>query len=341
MKSNIEDIKKLENILRTKPNIQIPEWKESLLYEKPKYSKDSIFYYRTVALLLFIFTLGLYFYQLQLLYKKIEKLQTITDTNKNAIGIVVYVKGDGYVLDQERNLKKIYVGTLVYSNYSLETKSNSIIELLLDKRIYIRIDSNTKIQLQNQNLTWKFIQEKGISYHDVKLLNKENYYLETPTTIARIRGTFLKIENQTNFTKIEVLKGNVEVYRKQIDEGQILSLVQEEILERNHSFLLSNKEKKLIKNEKNQNLIVIYNEMVKNKQLFFEELWEEIKKIPQTQNKEEIEQVYNKRIEIIHLKDGRTLEGVIASQIEQNLILHTTQGIIVVKIDEIKEIIYK
>lgn len=341
MKFNEEDIKKIEEILRTKPQIQIPEWREELLYEEIKYSITKISYYKIAALLISIFTIGImYYFHLLEVYKRIENTQLQIEKSKNGLGVVVYVKGNSFLYDQEQNTKKVYTGTLVYTNDTIETKNDAKLEILLDKRIYIRIDSDTKIQLKNQDLIWKIHQERGISYHDIKLNQKENYYIETPTTIAGIRGTFLKIENQAEFTNIEVLKGKVEVFRKS-QQGQIPNyLIQEEILEKNHSLFISNNEKKIIKNEKNQNLFVIYNEMVKNKEVFLNEVWEEIKKIPFTRNKNEIEQVYNKRVEIIKLRDGRILEGIIASQQKNNVILHTTEGIILVKLEDIKEIIF-
>jgi len=46
-------------------------------------------------------------------------------------------------------------------------------------------------------------------------------------------------------------------------------------------------------------------------------------------------------VEKIHLVDGRILEGVIASQVGNKIILHTTTGIFIVNIDDVKEITFE
>ncbi len=167
--------------------------------------------------------------------------------------------------------------------------------------------------------------------------------METPTTIAGVRGTFFKVRNQNHFQEIEVSKGKVVVFLKEKSQQNIVQIKQFEILTKNNYFYFDQKNKKIEKKyAKNLELDVIYNQMIKNlKEINEKELWEEIKKIPNTNNKKDIEKVYNKRVEIIRLKDGRILEGVIASQLNNQVILHTTKGIFVININEIKEILYQ
>ncbi|MFN3603252.1 MAG: FecR domain-containing protein [Leptonema sp. (in: bacteria)] len=345
MKNKInEDIEKLESLLRSKLEIPTPEWKEELLYKNPIYPLQTNIlssYYKIAAIGFLILSFTFFYFKFTN-FDRIKISKTQEQGDKKAIGIVLFVKGDSFFYDQEHP-QKLYVGNLIYKNTLIETKENGKVEILLDKKIHIRIERNTKIKLDYQNNQWNLYQEKGISYHDVKLKEKENYYIETPAIIAGVRGTFLKIKNQQNLTEIEVLNGKVAVLRSLEKENNTLkSFIQETVIKENSSIEIQHNNGKILKKDaKKQEMVVTYIEMTKNREIFTEGLWEEIKKMPLTKNKKEIEQVYNKRVEIIKLKDGRILQGIIASQIEDKIILHTTEGILVVNTEDIKEIVYE
>lgn len=347
MKDNQREIQELENLLKVKIELKVPEWKENLLFEEPKYKlkNQNIFFgpYKIAAVIFFIFFIGIYYFYKIYQWNQLSKNQNVFTQENQAIGIVLLAKGENFIIDKTNQKKKIFTGNLIYPNFKIETTNLSKVEILLDKRIHIRIDQNTSIFILYENLHWEIKQLHGISYHNVmKIYDKENYFVETPTIIAGVRGTFFKIENQNLTTKIEVLKGNIDIYKiEKSEESDKKIIIQEDKLEENQSLEFYENKKILKKDAKNQKLFVIYNNMNQNLNLFSNELWEEVKKIPSTKNEKEIEQVYNKRLEIILLKDGRKMEGIIASQIGNKLILHTTEGIFVVNTDDIKEIIFK
>lgn len=346
MNDNQKEIEKLENLLKAKVELKIPEWKEDLLFQEPKYVlKDqniSSLIYKIAAIVFFIFFIGIYYFYNSYQRNQSSKKQNVFLQENQAIGIVLLAKGENFIIDKTNQKKKIFTGNLIYPYSKIETENQSKVEILLDKRIHIRIDENTSILINYENLHWEIKQLHGISYHNVmKIHNKENYLVETPTIIAGVRGTFFKVQNQNHRTIIEVLNGIIDIYKIQKNEEDKKIIIQEDNLKENQSIEFYENKKILKKDAKNQKLFVIYNDMNQNLNLFSNELWEEVKKIPSTKNEKEIEEVYNKRLEIILLKDGRRMQGIIASQIGNKLILHTTEGIFVVNTEDIKEIIFK
>ena len=51
--------------------------------------------------------------------------------------------------------------------------------------------------------------------------------------------------------------------------------------------------------------------------------------------------MYGQSLEKIILKDGRILQGVVASQQGDRLMLHTTSGVVVVRRQDVQEIVYE
>jgi hypothetical protein len=354
---NNKELEQLEEILRTKPNIKIPEFNEEIYFNKEiepiyiirkKYTINQIV--QIAAIILFIFTISFLYFQQNLKIDNINELKftskyDLEKTKKTnpIIGIILISKGKVEIYSEDIKKDPVigYTGTTIVENTTIKTYDNSLVEILLEKRVQIRMKENTQITFHKKENTWNILQHKGESYHNVIKLNPtEEYYVETLTTIAGVRGTFFRVKSDTNISEIEVHKGKVEIFTKDLSTHQITN---KGILTTNHQFFYDKKNSKIEKKDaKNLEFDVIYNEMQKNLELIHnnKEIWEEVKKIPTTMNKKEIEKVYNRRIEKIYLHNGRILEGVIASQINNYVILHTTEGILVLKISDIKEITY-
>ncbi len=351
-----EDIIKLESLLRIKPTLKVPAFPEELFYstiEKYEtYKKDKIILYsylKVAATVFIIFTTSFLYIKYDLL-KKVEnfRVQHLSEIQKptdqsEVIGIIVFVKGRVEIKDEKNNTTSLaYIGNTINENSVITTNSKSFIEVLLEKRIQIRINPDTSIKLTRRNDVWKILQSQGETFHYVKTLTKkEEYYVETPTTIAGVRGTFFKVKTSKDIHEIVVERGKVNVYLKEIhsNTNQIKNLG---VINQNTIFIFDEKNQIYEKKDtKNSELSVIFDDMNDHIKIVENEtLWEEIKKIPNVVNKNDIEKVYNRRLEIISLKDGRKLQGVVAAQIDEKIILHTTEGIIIININDINYITY-
>lgn len=355
--NNTEGLDKLESLLRIKPDIKAPEFNEDLYFSSinsknnnnKKLTFYSYSYLKAAAIYILVFIVILLYIKFDLLNKiESHKLLNITklEENRNTpviIGIIVFVKGSVEIKDEKNEtLSTAYIGNTINDNSTIITKDNSYIELFIEKKIQLRINENTTIKIKKNDKVWKILQDQGESFHNIKSLMKgEEYLVETPTTIAGVRGTFFKVKNNKDFHEIEVERGKVNVYIKEMNANTNQIKVVD-ILNNKKIFIYD--EKKQIfekKDTKKSNLSVILDDMNEHIKIIENEaLWEEIKKIPNVVNKNDIEKVYNKRLEIISLKDGRKLQGVIAAQVEEKIILHTTEGIILINISDINEITY-
>ncbi|MBU43470.1 MAG: hypothetical protein CMN76_09645 [Spirochaetaceae bacterium] len=67
----------------------------------------------------------------------------------------------------------------------------------------------------------------------------------------------------------------------------------------------------------------------------------EMKRLDQVRGEKEISEMYGQSLEKIILKDGRILQGVVASQQGDRLMLHTTSGVVVVRRQDVQEIVYE
>ncbi len=351
MKNDNNDIKKLEEILKVKPKIKAPEFNPEFYFNKqnePNFlPKKSIYFehfIKIAASIFFGFIIIFLLYQQKFSFDtSLWQPQNLSSVkSRQILGVVILIKGKVDLISDDKN-QEIYQGTTITENSTIKTYDKSSLEIVLEKRIQIRIKENTTITLTKSENLWKIIQEHGITYHNVKTLRpKENYYVETPSTIAGVRGTFFYVNNDSDKTEIEVHKGNVIIYTKELESGYI-QLKNKGYLTQNYIFLFDKKIKKIEKKvAKKTDLDVLYKEMEENFSIIEnEELWENLSKIPNTTNKNDIEKVYNKRVEKIHLVDGRILEGVIASQIGNKIILHSTTGVFIVNLEDIKEITFE
>ncbi|GIX43322.1 MAG: hypothetical protein KatS3mg129_3055 [Leptospiraceae bacterium] len=348
----------LEEILKTRPNIKAPYFNPNIYFNKEnepefhikkQFNTDS--FIKIAATIFFIFTISFLFYEQNIKFdivnqnkNKLSKAN-IDNNNQEKIGIILFTKGNAEIISPNalQTKSKVYPGTILTNHTSIKTYKDSYIEILLEKKAHIRINENTFITLAKNDNILTIHQEKGESYHNIeKLSQEEQYFVETPTTIAGVRGTCFIVKNTQNIEEIYVHNGKVAIYLKEKNANYI-QIKNIGILNPNQKYLYNKKNKKIEKKDaKNSEIDVIINEMKEHLTLIEnKEIWEEIKKIPNTMNKKEIEKVYNRRIEKIHLYDGRILEGVIASQIKDQVILHTTQGILIINVKEIKEITYE
>ncbi len=350
---NQQEWEKFEEILKTKPSLKVPEWNRDIFYKQPKYNLKTrtydlefAFYSKIAASIFFFLLIGFLVFQ-QFFYKNV--IPVVENKTQNAVvGIAILVKGNVF-LKEKSNKTKIRAGDIIQNTSYLEVGPDSEIQILLKNNSQIRISENSKIQIYYEKKRWKILQEQGLSFHNVNLRNKEKYKIVTPTIIAGVRGTFFKVLVQSNFEEIKTLKGKLEVLLENKESESILleGIISEKIKDENKkNFLkIDSKKKKISLNHANYDeLFVIFNRMNEVSNGFLDKnpnVWDEIDKIKVVENPDDLEKIYNRRIEILKLYNGIKWKGIIVSQIGDSIILHTIEGVKIIKTNEILEIQYE
>jgi len=96
-------------------------------------------------------------------------------------------------------------GMLISQSYSVRTGDNSSATVILFESSIIRLDSNTEITLEEMikeaETSVKITQDSGRTWNTVlKISGIDDYEVQTPTTVASVRGTAFVIIVQPNGT---------------------------------------------------------------------------------------------------------------------------------------------
>ena len=108
-------------------------------------------------------------------------------------------------------------GMELYQSDSVRTGYNASASIILFKGSVIRLDNNTEITLkkiiQQEETSVTIQQDAGRTWNTVKKISGiDNYEVQTPTTVASVRGTSFDVNvNETGSTVVSVIKGLVNV----------------------------------------------------------------------------------------------------------------------------------
>jgi len=97
-------------------------------------------------------------------------------------------------------------GTLLYQSDTVKTGNNTSASIVLFKSSIIRLDSNTEVMLQEifeeeGETSVKIQQDVGRTWNTIsKISGIDNYEVQTPTTVASVRGTAFVVLVQSNGT---------------------------------------------------------------------------------------------------------------------------------------------
>lgn len=122
-------------------------------------------------------------------------------------------------------------GTLIRQSDFIKTGDNTYASIILFESSIIRLDSNTEIQLQElieqageTSITLQ--QETGRTWHTVqKISGIDNYDVQTPTTVASVRGTTFDI-NVTETGKTDVIVINGTVIVSSTENGSVINTIE-------------------------------------------------------------------------------------------------------------------
>jgi hypothetical protein len=198
----------------------------------------------------------------------------------------------------------------------------------------MQIQGEAEIRLLSLNRRIALEQKKGSTYHSVvPSTNRQEYSIQTPTAIASVRGTRFAVENGETGTVVRVTEGSVEATDIKTDEP--LSVILSTGEETEITADIKNIEKKRANTTVD---LVIYNELDRQRDLWNPEVLKQVEGMHATADEGQIEKIYSRPLEILYMTDGRVLKGVVAAQVDRTLILHTTEGVIAVPIEELQEV---
>ena len=102
----------------------------------------------------------------------------------------------------------------------IETQANTKARVLLFNSIFIDLAENTKISLISLVETnLKISQDQGTTWNKVtRLFGITNYEVETPNSVATVRGTEFQVETTDNESSVILVEGSVSVKNDQGNE---------------------------------------------------------------------------------------------------------------------------
>jgi len=119
-------------------------------------------------------------------------------------------------------------GMELYQSDSVRTGYNASASIILFKGSVIRLDNNTEITLkkiiQQEETSVTIQQDAGRTWNTVKKISGiDNYEVQTPTTVASVRGTSFDVNvNEMGITVVSVIKGIVNVSKT--ENGTVYSV---------------------------------------------------------------------------------------------------------------------
>jgi len=149
-----------------------------------------------------------------------------TQTSNVASAQLVIDYGTVQVKHEGGNWTSAETGMFLFQSDALQTGEDTYASVILFESSIIRLDSNTKILLKEiiqQTETTNIIieQKSGRTWNTIqKISGIDNYEVQTPNTVASVRGTIFDVNITTSrSTNISVITGTVNVSR--LENGTI------------------------------------------------------------------------------------------------------------------------
>ncbi|EPE84665.1 sigma factor regulatory protein, FecR/PupR family [Leptospira noguchii str. 1993005606] len=250
---------------------------------------------------------------------------------------VVFVKGQVSVMRDEE--MKLHRGDLLNESDIILTGAGGALDISLTDSSIVRVKENSKLILKQLREDNGFqIKINLASGRVLNIIEKEkktsNFYVETPSAVAAVRGTSFEVNASENESMVFVVEGTVEVI-------SLNSTKNIYILEKS-KLVTVNKDGEIesIDISKLDATLPEYKEMRKNLGSLDRELLLDVQNLKSAKTEEELSKVYDLSIERIIMKDGRELRGVVVSQKKGKLVIQTLQGSYILDEDAIDKIKY-
>ncbi|WP_032851375.1 FecR family protein [Leptospira borgpetersenii] len=237
--------------------------------------------------------------------------------------VIVFVKGQVSVV---RDVQiKLHRGDLLDESDMILTNAGGAVDIGLTDSSVIRVKENSRLVLkelrENNGSQIRINLTAGRLLNVVEKEKKgSNFYVETPSVVAGVRGTSFEVSASQNESTVFVAEGAVEVISLNT-AGKIYTLESTKLITVNKDGEIES-----IDLPKLNSTLPEYKDMRKNLENLDRELFLDLRDLKSAKTEEELSRIYNLNIEHIIMKDGRELRGVVVSQKKGKLVIQTLKG---------------
>ncbi len=245
---------------------------------------------------------------------------------ENLKAVVVYVNGQARAL-KEGHEDILHAGDILQGGDRVITETNGSVDITLTDRSIVRIRPNTAITIAEVARTSdngervKLSVESGSALSHIKKLGeKDSYQVASPTSVASVRGTTFELQSSKKSSTVTVGEGLVHVQEIHGDE-QTFVLEQEKMVT-----ITDNRDEIQDAPDAERHQAAEVTEMMRHASSLGQDAHELTRKLANVKSEEDLQKVFNKDLELIELKDGRELRGVIVSMENGKLLVQTVKG---------------
>jgi len=231
-------------------------------------------------------------------------------------GLVNFVSGEVYLMSAEKK-NEAKVGDVVTQGMKIITGSKSVVDIYFGENA-VKVLENTVVEVRqlvtnlesNSEQTKLFI-EKGETLSKItkKLSKSDEYVIQTPTTIAAIRGTDFMVSELGNKARVSCLDGKVVVKDATVEQSEYVEVNAGEEVEVDPGKPLNVKELDAANKQRIQNILKDIKEMQQDIRKRFEEEREKIREQVKDMRKQTKEAVEKQRAEDLQrVEDQKALD---------------------------------
>ncbi len=347
MNSEFQTFAELLN--RTQPSSKTPNFDPSWIDKSPRFtveakimqtphkdtvvelkSKNKTWFLAAAAVLIAGIGVGAYFTAL--------KKETPVAAEGNLLkAAVVFVKGDAKTLKDAP--AQLHLGDVLVEGDRIVTGSGGSVDIGLTDSSVIRLKENSELILKGLRQTEASqVRLSLVSGRVLNLVEKEkknaNYFVDTPTVVAAVRGTSFEVNASPDESSVYVVEGSVEVTPLIHDKTQ-------KVLNIGGLIIVTDQKVEIFDDIRKVNAVLPeYGEMRKNLSGLDKEVLETTQNLKSAKTEDELEELYDKSIERIIMKGGRELRGVVVSQKKGKLIVQTIKGSYILDENSVEKIVY-
>ncbi|AXR60125.1 FecR family protein [Leptospira mayottensis] len=251
--------------------------------------------------------------------------------------VVVFVKGQASIMRDIQT--ELHRGDLLNESDIILTNAGGVVDIGLTDSSVIRVKENSRLILkelrENNGSQIKINLTAGRLLNVVEKEKKgSNFYVETPSAVAGVRGTSFEVNASQNESMVFVVEGTVEVISLNT-AGKIYTLETTKLITVNKDGEIES-----INLPKLNSTLPEYKDMRKNLENLGRELFLDLRDLKSAKTEEELSRIYNLNIEHIIMKDGRELRGVVVSQKKGKLVVQTLKGTYILDENAVDKIKY-
>lgn len=250
---------------------------------------------------------------------------------------VVFVKGDASVIREVET--KLHQGDLLNESDIILTKAGGAVDIGLTDSSVIRVKEKSKLILKElRDNNGSQIRMNLAAGRLLNVVEKEkkgsNYYVETPSAVAAVRGTSFEVNATENESMVFVAEGSVEVTSLNASK-KVFILDASKLVTVNKDGEVESIDLSKLNSTRPE-----YKDMKKNLGTLDRELLSDVQNLKTAKTEEELSKIYDLSIEHIIMKDGRELRGVVVSQKRGKLVVQTLKGSYILDEDAVDKIKY-